>query len=336
LTVNQQHLDRPLQVADGHEEPEAALSVSVVICTHAWRRLGQVLDCVASIQANSVLPRELVVVVDANPELREHLAGVLPDTVVLLDSDGNGVSEARNTGLAKVSADVVAFIDDDATADRDWLAELLRAFSTLPKAVGVGGRIVPAFEARGGWLPDELLWTVGCTYAGHPEQAQPIGRPIGCNMAFRREALQRAGAFSKDFGPSGSALKSHSNEEIVTALAVRRDHGEEAIWYWPAAVVHHFVPASRLSYRYLVERCLAEGRSKADVQRLHGAASMDYDRGYVVRTLLPAIGRYATRAVGARDAGAANKAFLASAGLLLTAAAYGARSLGARARALRP
>jgi hypothetical protein len=56
----------------------------------------------------------------------------------------------------------------------------------------------------------------------------------------------------------------------------------------------------------------------------------------VVRTLLPAIGRYAARAVVARDAGAANKAFLASAGLLLTAAAYGARSLGARARALRP
>jgi glycosyltransferase involved in cell wall biosynthesis len=335
LTVNQ-HLDRPLQAPARQDGPDPAPTVSVVVCTHAWRRAGQVLDCVASIQANSVPPRELVVVVDANPALRDHLAGVLPEGVILLDSDGHGVSEARNTGLAKVGADLVAFIDDDATAEPDWLAELLRGFSSLPRAVGIGGRIVPAFQAREGWLPDELLWTVGCTYAGHPERAQPIGRPIGCNMAFRTEALRAAGAFSKDFGPSGPALKSHSNEEIVTALAVRREHGEEAIWYWPTAVVRHFVPASRLRLRYLVERCLAEGRSKADVQRLHGAASMDYDRGYVRDTLLPAIGRYTARAVGRLDADAATKAFLASSGLLLTAAAYGTRSLGARLRALRP
>jgi len=302
-------------------------SISVVVCTHAWRRARQVVDCVASVLANSVPPAELVVVVDGDPQLRGHLAGQLPAAVTLLDSDGAGVSEARNSGLARVGGDLVAFIDDDATAQPDWLAELLAAFAALPAAAGVGGRIVPVWEAPGGWLPDELLWVVGCTYAGHPQGPQPIGRPIGCNMAFRSDARRRAGGFPHEFGPRGPALKSHSNEEIVTALAVRRLCGDDAIWYWPAAVVRHFVPASRLRWRYLVERCLAEGRSKADVRRLHGAASMRYDRGYLVHTLLPAIRRYAARGV-AGDPTAASSVLVAGSGLLLTAAGYGTQSLG--------
>jgi len=327
-----QHLERTGQ--DGRRgSHEAPSSISVVVCTHAWRRVRQVVECVASVQANSVQPTELVVVVDANPELRAHLARELPETVTLVDSDGFGVSEARNTGLARVGAELVAFIDDDATADPGWLAELRRAFAQLPAAAGIGGRILPAWEVAGGWLPEELLWVVGCTYAGHPAAPQPIGRPIGCNMAFRRRALQRAGGFSRDFGPSGTALKSHSNEEIVTALAMRGHYGEDAIWYWPAAVVRHFVPASRLRWSYLVERCLAEGRSKADVRRLHGSASMDYDRGYVLRTLLPALRRYTVRAVAARDAAAASKALVAGSGLLLTATGYGVRSLTTLRRA---
>jgi glycosyltransferase involved in cell wall biosynthesis len=302
-------------------------SISVVVCTHTWRRASLVVDCVASVLANSVQPAELVVVVDGNPDLRVHLDGELPAAVTLLDSDGTGVSEARNSGLARVGADLVAFIDDDATAQPDWLAELLAAFVALPAAAAVGGRIVPAWEASGAWLPDELLWVVGCTYAGHPQGPQPIGRPIGCNMAFRSDALRQAGGFPREFGPSGQALKSHSNEEIVTALAVRQRFGDDAIWYWPTAVVRHFVPASRLRWPYLVERCLAEGRSKADVRRLHGAASMRYDRGYLVHTLLPAIRHYAARAV-AGDPAAASSVLVASSGLLLTVAGYGTRSIG--------
>jgi GT2 family glycosyltransferase len=226
-----------------------------------------------------------------------------------------------------VSSDLVAFIDDDASADHEWLAEVVRGFAAVPRAAGLGGRIVPSYERKGDWLPDELLWTVGCTYAGHPTGPQPIGRPIGANMAFRREALDRVGGFSKDFGPAGPALKSNSNEEIVLALAIREAYGDDCIWYWPSAVVAHHVPASRLRWSYLVERCLAEGRSKADVRRLHGTTSMDYDRGYVFQTLLPAIGRYFATAAVRRDTGAATKGLLAGSGLLLTAAAYGARSI---------
>ena len=301
-------------------------SASVVICTHTWRRLDQVKACVDSILGGTVAPQELIVVVDNNPDLREHLAGALPDGVMLMDSDGRGASEARNTGLAKTSGDVVAFIDDDATADPAWLAELLRGFQALPSAIALGGRILPNYEARDGWLPDELLWLVGCTYAGHPTESRPIGRPIGCNMAFRREALQRAGGFNKDFGPGSASAQIHFNEEIILGKALQAIHGPDAVWYWPGAVVHHLVPADRVSWAYLVSRCIAEGRSKADVRRLHGNASLGYDAGYVVRTLLPAIGLYGARAVRGPDADAARKAALAGSGLLITAAAYGERS----------
>src|SRR5581483_6146372 len=157
-------------------------SISVVVCTHTERRIGLLLECVGSLATNCRAPREVLVVVDSNPALRERLLDVLPGHVMLLESKGCGVSEARNTGIAAATGDLLAFIDDDAAAAPDWLARLCAPFADT-SVVGVGGRIVPRWERTNRHLPDELLWVVGCTYAGHPTSAQPITRPIGCNMA---------------------------------------------------------------------------------------------------------------------------------------------------------
>ena len=59
---------------------------------------------------------------------------------------------------------------------------------------------MPEWQADRRWLPDELLWIVGCTYRGHRTDPGPIRNPIGCNMAFRREELTAVGAFSTEFG----------------------------------------------------------------------------------------------------------------------------------------
>jgi glycosyltransferase involved in cell wall biosynthesis len=313
------------------QTPATAPTVSVVVCTHTDRRLDLLIECLQSLSADSPVPIETFVVVDSNPALLAHLQQLPLPGVTLLASRGRGVSEARNTGIEAASSDIVAFIDDDATADPSWLRELCRPFDD-PAVVAAGGRILPRWEQPNRHLPDELLWVVGCTYAGHPVQAQPISRPIGCNMAIRRSALLATGGFAKEFGPSGPTPKSHSNEEIALAVQLRANYGQESIWYSPDAVVNHFVPASRSTWRYLWHRCIAEGKSKADVRRLHGAAAMSYDSSYARETLLPAIWRYATRGLVRRGGTARAKAAAGAGGLLVTAAAYGARTMSRRLR----
>jgi glycosyltransferase involved in cell wall biosynthesis len=305
--------------------------VSVVVCTHTDRRIGLLLECVGSLASGSLPPREVLVVVDSNAELLDRLSEVLPPEVGVLASEGSGVSQARNTGIAAATGEVVAFIDDDALAEPVWLEELSRPFGD-PGIVATGGRAVPRWERPNRYLPDELLWVVGCTYAGHPTSAQPVSRPIGCTMAIRRDALYAIGGFSKDFGPTGAAPKSHSNEELALAVELRAKYGPECIWYCPTAVVRHFVPAERTTWGYLWQRCIAEGISKADLRLRFGGTAMDYDSSYARRTLLPAIWRYSVSGVLRADASAGARALAGAGGLLVTAAAYGARSVSRRLR----
>jgi glycosyltransferase involved in cell wall biosynthesis len=303
--------------------------ISVVVCTHTPRRLALLRECLESLTAGSQRPAEVIVVVDSNPALLQRLRAGDFAGVVVLPSDGSGVSMARNTGIAAARGEVVAFIDDDAVADPDWLRAIGRPFAD-PSVVAVGGRILPRWEVPNRTLPDELLWVVGCTYAGHPVRPQPVTRPIACNMAARRDALVAAGGFPREFGPSGPVAKSHSNEEIALAVELRRKYGQTCIWYVPDALVHHFVPAARGTWAYLWHRCVAEGKSKADVRLQFGSQALGFDRSYARHTLLPAIGRYAARAATRRDRAAAVLALAGAGGLFVTATAYGARTVSRR------
>jgi glycosyltransferase involved in cell wall biosynthesis len=248
--------------------------------------------------------------------------------VRVIDSRGRGVSEGRNTGIDATEGALLAFIDDDAWAEPTWLERLESCFAS-DDIVGAGGRIVPDWLAGSSLLPAEIYWTVGCTYRGHTERPEPISRPIGCNMAFRRQALQTIGGFSPKFGPAGNEhrthrfSKSHSNEELALALAVRRIFGSSSIVYAPDAVVHHAVPSDRTTWRYLFIRCAAEGRSKADVRIHGGSTSMADDRSYLTRVLVPSMVRYVAHAVRDRDSTALRHGMMNATAALVTGTAYG-------------
>jgi hypothetical protein len=152
--------------------------------------------------------------VDSNPSLCSELASVLPPEVRLLETERQGLSEARNIGIAAARSDVVAFLDDDAAADARWLSSLIIAFADDAELLGAGGPVLPRWGAERRWLRDELLWLVGCTYRGHREDAGPIRNPIGCNMAFRRRELVAAGSFATNFGKRGNALETCDETEL--------------------------------------------------------------------------------------------------------------------------
>jgi glucosyl-dolichyl phosphate glucuronosyltransferase len=308
-------------VVNAHDRhPMRELSAAVIICTSARDRSPLLHACIDSVFDGTRRPEELFVVVDGDRSLEVELAHSLDPAARVLPSAGHGLSAARNTGLAAAASDLVAFIDDDAEADRGWLESLVRAFASDRDLVGSGGPVLPRWGAERRWMPDELLWVVGCTYQGHRKDAGPMRNPIGCNMAFRRRSLVSAGGFCTTFGKDGRSLQTCDETEL--GLRLERVHGPGRIVYAPDASVHHFVPSARISWRVLVRRSISEGIAKGRLRRLYRNDALGPERDYVRLLVFASVPRLIRESVQVRDPQRAVGAMAIAASLLIAGAAF--------------
>jgi hypothetical protein len=306
----------PPAPADGWPQSD----ISVVICAYADDRWPDLLAAVASVQAQTVRPREIIVVVDHNQTLLDRVRSDISGVAVVANVEARGLSGARNSGVAAATGAIVAFLDDDAAAAPDWLHHLSAAYDD-PWVLGVGGAVEPAWvHGRPAWFPDEFDWVVGCTYRGMPDQTAPVRNLIGANMSFRRCVLETIGGFRSGIGRIG-ALPVGCEE---TELCIRgRQRWPDGVWrFEPKARVVHTAPAPRARWAYFRRRCYAEGRSKALVAQLVGAGDgLASERSYTRRTLSAGIRRSLAAAVRGDAAGLARAGAIA-AGFTITAFGY--------------
>jgi GT2 family glycosyltransferase len=263
---------------------EQQRDVSVIICTHAEARLDYLVQAVESLQRQSIPPNEIVVVVDHNPALAKRVRQSMPAVAVIENRERAGTSGARNSGIAAARGSIIAFLDDDAIAARDWLEQLLASYTDI-RVLGVGGAIEPLWQGRRpGWFPEEFNWVVGCTYRGMPPEPATVRNLIGCNMSFRRQIFDYIGGFRDGIGRVGAQPFGCEETELCIRLAQRLPHA--ALCYTPRARVRHHVPPDRAGWSYFRARCYLEGRSKAQIAQLVGAgAGSATERAYVSRTL---------------------------------------------------
>jgi len=237
------------------------VNISVIVSTYTKDRWNDVLRCVESVKNQTLKPYEILLILDPIDDLIDFYKEKLPNYVKIVESDGFGLSKARNKGILESKGDIIAFIDDDAWADKYWLERMVENYSDN-NVYGVGGKIIPVFEnRRPKWLPQELDWIVGCTYKGMPEVKSEIRNPIGANMSFKREAFEIAGLFKEEVGRYGKKLL--SGEEAEFAMRLKKIKPDAKIIYDPSAIVYHKVPKSKTKIRYALKRAYYEGYSKA-------------------------------------------------------------------------
>ncbi len=277
-------------------------AVSVVVCAFTEDRWQDLCRVLGSLRAQTEEPGEIILVIDHCPSLLRRARVAFPDVTIVPNHFQKGLAGGRNTGVAHAWGDVVAFIDDDAYADPEWLGRLADHYMD-PSVLGVGGLVEPAWEhGRPGWFPPELDWVVGCSYVGMRSGLGPVRNFIGANMSFRREILAEIGGFSIELGRVDS--NPFGCEETELCLRVSQRYPGAILLYEPAAAVHHRVREQRARWRYLRSRCYAEGRSKATVASLAGAESaLASERSYVRSTIPRGVCRSLWRAVKGRPSG---------------------------------
>ncbi|MGW9400521.1 glycosyltransferase [Streptomyces sp. NPDC055642] len=310
--------------------------VSVVICAYTEDRWEDVLAAVASVRAQSRPALETLLVVDHHQALLDRLDKEYEDhketgeVRVLANAGPRGLSAGRNTGIAASRGGIVAFLDDDAVAERDWLRHLAEGYAD-PRVMAVGGRTEPVWASgrRPGWFPEEFDWVVGCTYRGLPRGRVRVRNVLGGNASFRHEAFDAAGGFATGIGRDGNK-RPLGGEETELCIRLGRARPDAVLLIDDRAVIHHRVPEAREHFRYFRTRAYAEGLSKALVARSVGARKgLESERRYTTRVLPAGVVRGLRDAVLARPGGA-GRAGAIVAGVLAAAGGYLVGSVRAR------
>ena len=220
--------------------------ISVVVCTYNGSRT--IRDCLDGMRRLRYPDFEVIVVndgsTDATPEIvREY-------DVRLISTENRGLSSARNTGWREATGEIVAYIDDDAYPDPDWLTHLAATF-LRGADVGVGG---PNIAPPG----DGPIAKCVALAPGNPIHVMLTDREAehipGCNMAFRRAALEAIGGFDAQFRVAGDDV------DVCWSLRARG----WTLGFSPAAVVWHH---RRNSVRAFWKQQVGYGRAEGLLER---------------------------------------------------------------------
>jgi cellulose synthase/poly-beta-1,6-N-acetylglucosamine synthase-like glycosyltransferase len=215
-------------------------SISVVVCTRD--RPHMLAKCLEALRQLDYSAYE-VIVVDNAPSTDETAQLTTRFNVRYIREMRPGLDWARNRGIAAAQNEIIAFTDDDACPDPQWLGAIAEGFSEQ-EVMAVTGLIVPAELAT----EAQMVFEFGYGGMSHGFRRRVIRRSVltdyellwasafgtGANMAFRREVFDAIGQFDVALDV-GTASGGGGDIELLHRL-VMRGH---TLVYEPAALVWH-------------------------------------------------------------------------------------------------
>lgn len=258
---------------------EYPYKVSAVICS--YNRARFIINAVESI-FNQDFDKRLyeVIVVDNNST---------DNTVALLETykaqhpaynfryfveTNQGVAYARTRCAKEAQGEIVAFLDDDSTAQPGWLSSIVSFFDEHPETYSVGGKITPKFlTGIPDWYSKYFFGLVGNFDQG-PSVKKLTGNryPCGANMSFRKKVFREIGYFNAELGRKGTGLLATEEKDIYLRIL----HHHHDVYYLPHVEVLHCVEANKFDKAYVKrhskgigggERLLLKGKGGALVMK---------------------------------------------------------------------
>lgn len=235
-------------------------AISVVICTYNRAKfIGEALDSLAK---QTLLP-DLFEIVIVNNNSTDDTEAICKDfinnqadlNIQYVVETNQGLSYARNRGIAVSKHPIITYIDDDAYAKPDFLQHIFDFFIQNPDTVGLGGRVIPRYEIKEPeWMNPYLDGFVAKLDKGEEQLKFSANEyPVGCNMTYIKEILQKVGGFN-------NKLKWRADDKYIGIKV--REHSDQ-VYYLPQLAVEHSIDAYRTSDENFKKFCLKFGNEEA-------------------------------------------------------------------------
>ncbi|MBS1841137.1 MAG: glycosyltransferase family 2 protein [Acidobacteria bacterium] len=239
--------------------------ITVIICTfNRSSGLNKTLHSLAASVVPSSISWEVLIIdnnsTDATADVAKSFVKQQPNRFRYLLETKQGKSFALNRGIAESAGRVLAFVDDDAVVQADWLFNLSSPILE-GECQGTGGRILPQGTFRPpAWFPKDHQQAQGALviFDLGPQRSRLHTAPFGTNMAFRKFVFEKYGEFRTDLGPPPAPHRGEDSEFAGRLLAA----GEEML-YLPSALVFHELPVHRMTKSYIQKWSLEKGYSDA-------------------------------------------------------------------------
>lgn len=243
---------------------------SIVVCTYNRCELLRELLLSLLDQSANKDTYEIIVVDNNSTDATRLVVGEMSRNekpiVRYVEEIQQGLSFARNTGAREATGEIIAYIDDDATAHRGWLKGFMEVYEKFPDAGVVGGRIKPVWlSEKPAWLTQNLEMSFGALNYGSEIQTLSFPKtPFGGNFSIKRDLFLAMGGFCRKLGRKG--LRLISSEEVLLCRLVEQNK-KQKIYYTPRAIVYHKVLPERLNRYYLIRRAYDQGKSNIILER---------------------------------------------------------------------
>jgi len=170
-----------------------------------------------------------------------------------------GLSHARNLGYLEAQGKYVAYIDDDARADKEWISGIQRILEDLdPHPLVIGGPIYPFYLSdKPDWFLDKYEIH---SWGDEPRFLKRNEYFYGSNMIFLKDVLEESGGFDTERGVSGETLNLGEETVLFDKIWMKSGNGN-LFYYSPDLIVYHLVPPERMSIRYFLKRRFMVGQS---------------------------------------------------------------------------
>ena len=252
------------------------MDASIIVCT--FNRAESLRDTLRALRGQQIATSRHwdVIVVDNNS--KDHTRSVVEEAqrewpaLRYEFEPAQGLSHARNHGIAAARGDVLLFTDDDVLPEPEWLDTTLQGLERY-RADACGGFVAPIWETPPpAWLTERFhgFLAIRTERTDDYPIIQASQAPFGANMAMKRAVFDRVGLFDTNRGRKGNVLASGEDGEMFERILAA---GLTAVFLGQSRV-HHKVESFRLTKRYFrrwrfqTSRNIAQSRGLAGDRRL--------------------------------------------------------------------